>query len=75
MRVAVERLGVPAASSTGIAAVLCYAQRADGSYALPNLEMFLRATPSYEAAVLLAIVNLPPDDLSQKFRSWRDRFG
>ncbi len=71
---AVEQLGVPAASSLGIASVLCFAQRTDGSFAVPNLERFLRSTPSYEAAALLAIVNLPPDALAGKFQAWRGKF-
>lgn len=72
---AVAGLGVPSASALGVATILFYGRRQDGTFATPNLEFFLRATPSYEAAALLAIVNLPVDALATTFNAWRSKFG
>ncbi len=70
----VRKSGVPSASSLGVATILFYGRRADGTFATPNLDFFLRVSPSYEAAGLLAIVNRPVDDLSAKFTAWRAKF-
>jgi hypothetical protein len=70
----VRSLGVPKESSLGVASILLFGRRADGTFATPILESFLPATKSYESAALLAIVNKPFEELVQKFQSIRAMF-
>jgi len=74
LEVAARHLGVPKESSLGVASVLLLGQRADGTFATDNLAAFLRVTPSYESAALLAIMNRPIPDLTQKFVSLQTMF-
>ena len=67
--------GVPKESSLGVASVLLLGQRADGTFATDQLAAYLRITASYESAALLAIVNRPVEELTQKFLSLRGMFG
>jgi len=71
---AVETLGVHEDSATGVAAILLSGRRADGSYATDPLGQFLRVTPSYESAALLAIVNKPFSDLQTTFQQLKSLF-
>jgi hypothetical protein len=70
----VRGLGVPSDAALGVAAVLLFGRREDGSFATANLAQFLRATRSYESAALLAILNRPVDELGAKFASARSMF-
>jgi hypothetical protein len=70
----VEKLGVPTESAAGVGAVLVAGRRADGTYATAPLGQFLRLTPSYEAAALLAVVNKPFDDLAKAFGDLKAQF-
>jgi hypothetical protein len=70
----VRKLGIPAASSLGVAAILLSGRRADGSLPLPQLSQFRPRTPSFEAAALLAIINRPFDEVSGRFDSFRQLF-
>ena len=65
---------IPAESVLGVASILWIGQRADGSFAVPNLGEYLNLTRSYESASLLAIVNVPVDQLTGKFQSLRTMF-
>jgi hypothetical protein len=74
---AVRPLGIPEESAAGVASILLSGRRGDGTYATDLLGSFLRVTPSYESAALLAIVNKPYNDLvagfgqiKQLFASW-----
>ena len=71
---AVRASGVPTDSSLGVASILFFGRRQDGSFATPNLSGFLRLTRSYESAALLSILNLPFDQLAGKFGTWRSVF-
>ena len=71
----VRHLGVPKQSSLGVASILLLGQRADGTFATENLQAFLRTTPSYESAALLAIINRPFADLGARFGAVRSMFG
>ena len=71
----VEKSGVPKESSLGVASVLLLGQRADGTFATDPLESYLQLTRSYESAALLAIVNRPVPEISQKFSFLRSLFG
>ena len=70
----VRGMGVPKESSLGVASMLLLGRRADGTFATTNLTSFLALTRSYESAALLAIVNQPIPDLSQKFSYLRSMF-
>ena len=71
---AVGALGVPSDASAGVAAILFSGRRADGTYAMDPLKQFLTATPSYESAALLAIVNRPYNDLLTAFQNLKSLF-
>ena len=66
--------GIPAESALGVASILWIGQRADGTFAVPNLSPYLNLTRSYESAALLAIVNVPVDQLTGKFQALRAMF-
>lgn len=70
----VRRAGVPSEAALGIAAILLFGRRADGTFATPNLAQFLQVTRSYESAALLAVMNEPIPDLVQKFGALRSMF-
>jgi hypothetical protein len=70
----VHSLGVPEASSLGVAAILLFGQRGDGTFATANLADYLHLTRSFESAALLAIMNQPISDLTTKFRSMEAMF-
>ena len=69
-----RRAGVPKESSLGVASVLLLGQRADGTYATDALGPYLELTRSFESAALLAIVNRPIPDMTQKFQALRAMF-
>jgi hypothetical protein len=71
----VRHLGIPKQSSLGVASILLLGQRADGTFATDNLATWLKTTPSYESAALMAIVNRPLDELGSRFGSLRSMFG
>ena len=70
----VEALGVHPDAALGVAAILLSGRRADGTFATDPLAQFLRLTPSYESAALLAIVNKPFADLQTTFSSLKALF-
>ena len=71
----VRHLGVSKQSSLGVAAILLLGQRADGTFATDNFATWLKTTPSFESAALMAIVNRPTDELGARFGSLRSMFG
>jgi len=70
----VESLRVPRESALGVASILLLGRRADGTIATDTLPQYLGLTRSFEAAALLAIVNVPVPDLNAKFQSLRSMF-
>ncbi|HYA11050.1 MAG TPA: hypothetical protein VEH10_05215 [Thermoplasmata archaeon] len=70
----VRGVGVPKESALGVASIVLFGQRADGSFATANLQRFLQVTRSYESAALLGIVNAPADALAAKFQALRSMF-
>ncbi len=70
----VRSMGVPKESSLGVASMMLLGRRADGTFATGNLPTFLSLTKSFESAALLAIVNQPIPQLSQKFTYLRAMF-
>lgn len=71
----VRHFGIPKQSSLGVASIMLLGQRADGTFATENLQNWLHATPSYESAALLAVVNRPVDEIGTKFTALRSMFG
>ena len=70
----VRGIGVPRESALGVAAIVLFGRRADGTFATANVQQFLQVTRSYESAALLGIDNDPPDALLGKFRALRSMF-
>jgi hypothetical protein len=71
----VRHFGIPKESSLGVASIILLGQRGDGTFATDNLQMWLKTTPSYESAALMAIMNRPVDDLGSRFTGLRQMFG
>ena len=69
-----RKQGVPKELSAGVAATMIAGRRYDGSYPLDRFTQFNRVTSSYEAASILAVMNVPYDDLSSKFNAFREKF-
>jgi hypothetical protein len=70
----VRGLGVPSQSALGVASIVLFGRRTDGSFATDNVRAFLAQTRCYEAAALLGIVNTPADALTAKFHQLRTLF-
>ena len=66
--------GIPKELSAGVAATIMAGRRYDGTYPTDRFAQFNQVTSSYEAAAILAVMNLPYQDLTDKFRSFRSVF-
>ncbi len=62
--------GVPNELSAGVAATLMAGKRFDGTYPTDRFSQFKDATPSFEAASILAVSNLPVDGLTSRFHGF-----
>ncbi|MGC2289745.1 MAG: hypothetical protein WA688_07820 [Thermoplasmata archaeon] len=71
----VRHLGIPKESSLGVASIMLLGQRGDGTFATDNLQTWLKTTPSYESAALMAVLNRPLDEIGAKFAACRSMFG
>jgi hypothetical protein len=65
---------VPKQLSTGIAAVIMFGRRFDGSFPTDRFVEFCRLTSSYESAAILSVLNVPTDQLSDKFKAFKSQF-
>jgi hypothetical protein len=65
---------VPKELSAGIAATIMAGRRFDGTYPTDRFTQFRQLTVSYEAAAILAVMNVPIDGLSSKFQAFRSMF-
>jgi len=65
---------VPKELSAGVAATILAGRRYDGTLPTDRFAQFRKLTQSYEAAAVLAIMNLPYEDLSSKLQSFRSMF-
>ena len=70
----VKRQSVPKELSAGIAAAIMAGRRFDGTYPTDSFARFRQVTKSYEAAAILAIMNVPFDKLNAKFQAFRSTF-
>ena len=62
---------VPDQLSPGIAAIILFGRRYDGAFPTDRFAEFCKITPSYESASILSIFNVPTDQLTSKFQSFR----
>ena len=65
---------VPKELSVGVAATIMAGRMYDGTYPTDRFIQFKQLTSSYEAASILAVMNLAYGDLSAKFQSFRSMF-
>lgn len=70
----VRGIGVPKESALGVASIVLFGRRSDGSFATGNVARFLQETRSFESAALLGIVNVPADQLVARFHEYRALF-
>jgi hypothetical protein len=66
--------GIPKEISAGVAATIMAGREYDGTYPTDRFAQFNKVTTSYEAAAILAVMNLPYGDLTAKFQSFRSVF-
>jgi len=67
-------MSVPKELSTGIAAAIMAGRKYDGTYPTDRFEQFRNVTKSFEAAAILAVMNVPFDGLNAKFQGFRSTF-
>ncbi len=65
---------VPKELSAGVAATIMGGRRFDGTYPVDRFTQFRQLTSSYEAAAILAAMNVPYDGLNSKFQAFRSMF-
>jgi hypothetical protein len=65
---------VPKQLSAGVAAIIMFGRRFDGTFPTDRFVEFSKMTPSYESAAILSIINVPSDQLAGKFQSFRSLF-
>lgn len=65
---------VPKQLSAGVAATIMAGKRFDGTYPTDKFAEFKQITPSYESAAILSVMNVPSDQLTNKFQSFRSLF-
>jgi len=67
---------VPKQLSAGVAAIIMFGRRFDGTYPTDRFVEFSKMTPSYESAAILSIINVPPSapSLASKFQSFQSLF-
>ena len=65
---------VPKEISAGVAATIMAGRRFDGTYPMDRFSQFRQMTQSYEAAAILAVLNVPYNDLGPKFQALRSMF-
>jgi hypothetical protein len=65
---------VPKQLSAGIAAIIMFGKRFDGTYPTDDLVEFSKITSSYESAAILSVINAPMSQLTGKFESFRSLF-
>ena len=54
--------------------MVLFSRRYNGTYPIDRLVEFSKTTSSFESAAILSVTNVPADQLSDKFRSFRALF-
>lgn len=70
----VRELHVPKELSAGVAATILAGRKYDGTYPTDSFAQFAKLTKSYEAAAILAVMNISYDQLSARFESLKSKF-
>src|SRR5207245_8954473 len=65
---------VPKQISTGVAALVMFGRRYDGTYPTDRFQEFSRMTRSYEAAAILSVMSDPSNQLPGKLQTFRSMF-
>jgi hypothetical protein len=67
---------VPKQLSVGVAAIIMFGRKFDGTFPTDRFVEFSKMTPSYESAAILSVINVPPNapSLAGKFQSFRSLF-
>ena len=65
---------VPKPLSAGVAAIIMFGRRFDGTFPTDDFVQFSKLTDSYESAAILSVINGPSEILADKFRSFRSLF-
>ena len=66
--------GVPKQLSAGVAATIMAGRRFDGTYPTDRFIQFGKLTSSHEARAILAVMNIPYEDLGLRFNQFRSMF-
>lgn len=66
---------VPKELSVGVAATILFARRYDGTFPIDKLIEFSKITLSSESAAILSVLDVPTDQISNKFTQFRSLFG
>jgi len=66
---------VPKELSAGVAATILFARRYDGTFPIDKLVEFSKMTRSSESAAILSVLEVPVDQISNKFMQFRSLFG
>jgi hypothetical protein len=65
---------VPNELSVGVAATILFARRYDGTFPIDKLVEFSKMTLSSESAAILSVLDVPLDQISNKFMQFRSLF-
>ncbi len=65
---------VPKQLSAGVAALIMFGRRHDGTYPTDRFVEFSKMSSSYESAAILSVINDPSNQLPGKFQSFRSMF-
>lgn len=65
---------VPKELSAGVASLIMFGRRFDGTYPIDRFMAFSGMTKSYESAAILSVINDPSNLLPGKFQSFRNMF-
>jgi hypothetical protein len=66
---------VPKELSVGVAATILFARRYDGTFPIDKLVEFSKTTLSCESAAILSVLDVPSDQISNKFTQFQSLFG
>ncbi len=70
----VRNQGAPKELSAGVAATIMAGRRYDGTFPIDRFGQFKQVTQSYETAAILAVMNVPWEQLAPKFQAFRTMF-
>ena len=65
---------VPKQLAAGVAATVMYGRKFDGTFPTDRFMEFSKMTKSFESAAILSVLNVPTDQLSARFQSYRNMF-